>query len=57
MKIDIVPPPRPRAAPPMPGLSPAWLAHAPHRLMFFVGAGNVLLAMLWWVFALNYARS
>ncbi|WP_132999778.1 NnrS family protein [Luteimonas arsenica] len=24
------------------------LAAAPHRLMFFVGAGNVLLAMAWW---------
>lgn len=24
------------------------LVQAPHRLMFFIGAGNVLLAMLWW---------
>ena len=24
------------------------LAAAPHRLLFFVGASNVLLAMLWW---------
>src|SRR5690606_6552680 len=24
------------------------LAQAPHRLLFFVGACNVLLAMLWW---------
>jgi uncharacterized protein involved in response to NO len=26
------------------------LAAAPHRLMFFIGAGNVLLAMVWWTF-------
>ncbi|TXH83449.1 MAG: NnrS family protein [Pseudoxanthomonas sp.] len=56
MKIDIVPPPRPRAAPPQAGLSPAWLAHAPHRLMFFIGAGNVLLAMLWWALWLVATR-
>ena len=48
MKIDIIPPPDPRATPPLRGLSPSWLAQAPHRMMFFVGAGNVLLAMLWW---------
>ena len=24
------------------------LAQAPHRVMFFVGASNVLLAMAWW---------
>jgi uncharacterized protein involved in response to NO len=29
-------------------LSPKMLAAAPHRLLFFVGAGNVLLAMAWW---------
>jgi uncharacterized protein involved in response to NO len=28
--------------------SPKWLAAAPHRLLFAVGAGNVLLAMAWW---------
>lgn len=28
--------------------SPALLAAAPHRLMFFIGAGNLLLAMAWW---------
>jgi uncharacterized protein involved in response to NO len=28
--------------------SPRLLAAAPHRLMFFIGAGNILLAMLWW---------
>jgi len=30
------------------GISPRLLGVAPHRLMFFVGASNVLLAMLWW---------
>ena len=44
-------PPRRRA-----GASPAWLAHAPHRLMFFVGAANVLLAMLWWALWLLSVR-
>lgn len=29
-------------------LSPLLLSHAPHRLMFFIGASNLLLAMLWW---------
>ncbi len=29
-------------------MSPALLANAPHRLMFFIGATNLLLAMLWW---------
>jgi uncharacterized protein involved in response to NO len=28
--------------------SPRFLARAPHRLLFAVGAGNVLLAMAWW---------
>jgi uncharacterized protein involved in response to NO len=28
--------------------SPQLLAAAPHRLLFFIGAGNVLLAMMWW---------
>ncbi|MFM6989668.1 MAG: NnrS family protein, partial [Arenimonas sp.] len=32
------------------------LAAAPHRLMFFVGAGNVLLAMAWWTFWLINSR-
>jgi uncharacterized protein involved in response to NO len=32
------------------------LAAAPHRLLFFVGAGNVLLAMAWWTFWLINAR-
>ena len=37
-------------------LSPRLLAAAPHRLLFFVGAGNVLLAMLWWALWLVAAR-
>ncbi|MFZ9348987.1 MAG: hypothetical protein ACO24Z_09745, partial [Arenimonas sp.] len=32
------------------------LAAAPHRLMFFIGAGNVLLAMAWWTFWLINSR-
>lgn len=36
--------------------SPRWLTVAPHRLMFFVGASNVLLAMLWWTGWLVAAR-
>lgn len=32
------------------------LAAAPHRLLFFAGAGNVLLAMSWWTFWLINAR-
>jgi len=32
----------------VPHLSPRLLAAAPHRLMFFIGAGNLLLAMAWW---------
>lgn len=38
------------------GLSPALLAAAPHRLLFFVGALNVLLAMSWWLLWLIDAR-
>lgn len=38
------------------GLSPALLAAAPHRLLFFVGAVNVLLAMTWWLLWLLDAR-
>jgi len=37
-------------------LSPRLLAQAPHRLMFFVGASNVMLAMLWWATWLADAR-
>lgn len=36
--------------------SPGLLAAAPHRLMFFIGAANVLLAMLWWALWLVSAR-
>jgi uncharacterized protein involved in response to NO len=32
------------------------LAAAPHRLLFFVGAGNVLIAMTWWALWLIDAR-
>lgn len=32
------------------------LAQAPHRLMFFIGAGNLLLAMAWWACWLLAAR-
>ena len=31
---------------PRPGASPRWLAQAPHRMMFFVGSANVLVASL-----------
>ena len=37
-------------------VSPRLLAQAPHRLMFFIGASNVLLAMLWWAAWLASAR-
>ncbi|GHB97656.1 NnrS family protein [Thermomonas carbonis] len=37
-------------------LSPRLLAQAPHRLMFFIGAGNLLLAMAWWAMWLADAR-
>ena len=36
--------------------SPRVLARAPHRLLFFIGAGNVLLAMSWWALWLVAAR-
>ncbi|MGN6224896.1 NnrS family protein [Pseudoxanthomonas sp.] len=38
----------PTPAGPSAGMSARQLLQAPHRLMFFIGAGNVLLAMLWW---------
>ncbi len=41
---------------PVAGPSPARLAGAPHRLMFFIGATNVLLAMAWWAAWLVDAR-
>ncbi|TWI12514.1 NnrS family protein [Aerolutibacter ruishenii] len=34
--------------PALSSLSPKALAWAPHRLMFFIGSSNLLLAMLWW---------
>jgi uncharacterized protein involved in response to NO len=37
-------------------LSPRLLAEAPHRLLFFVGATNVLAAMAWWAIWLVAAR-
>jgi uncharacterized protein involved in response to NO len=37
-------------------LSPRLLANAPHRLMFAIGAANVLLAMTWWTLWLVDAR-
>jgi uncharacterized protein involved in response to NO len=39
-----------------PAFSPALLARAPHRLLFFIGAANVLLAMAWWTLWLVDAR-
>ncbi len=47
---------KPSAPSPQPALSPAMLARAPHRLLFFIGAANVLLAMLWWTLWLVDAR-
>ncbi|QSX77666.1 NnrS family protein [Agrilutibacter solisilvae] len=41
---------------PASSFSPRLLARAPHRLMFFVGASNVALAMLWWAAWLVAAR-
>ncbi|WP_147651978.1 NnrS family protein [Vulcaniibacterium gelatinicum] len=49
--MHAAPLPAPALAP-----SPRLLAAAPHRLLFFVGAGNVLLAMLWWAAWLASAR-
>ncbi len=49
-------PEAPAPAQTTPMLSPRLLASAPHRLMFFVGTSNVLLAMLWWAAWLLAAR-
>ena len=38
----------PQPLPASPRASVLQLANAPHRLMFFIGASNLLLAMLWW---------
>lgn len=42
--VSISAPPQPPAK----GLSTRQLLQAPHRLMFFIGASNLLLAMAWW---------
>ncbi|MEO5628579.1 MAG: NnrS family protein [Thermomonas sp.] len=42
--MDTTPSPLPVST----GASLQQLAQAPHRLMFFIGASNLLLAMLWW---------
>src|SRR3546814_3262299 len=47
---------KPPTAPATATLSPATLARAPHRLLFFIGAANVLLAMFWWQLWLVEAR-
>jgi uncharacterized protein involved in response to NO len=39
-----------------PRFSPRLLGAAPHRLLFFVGAANLLLAMAWWALWLAAAR-
>lgn len=44
----------PAASPP--DFSLKLLARAPHRLLFFIGAANVLLAMAWWALWLVDAR-
>lgn len=43
-------------APEVPGIGIGRLGTAPHRLMFFIGAGNLLLAMGWWAAWLAAAR-
>ncbi|WP_238394532.1 NnrS family protein [Pseudoxanthomonas wuyuanensis] len=37
-------------------MSATRLVQAPHRLMFFIGASNLLLAMLWWTLWLASSR-
>ena len=48
--MDTLPTPR------LDSLSPSLLADAPHRLMFFIGATNLMLAMAWWAAWLASAR-
>ncbi len=43
-------------SPPASNLSLRRLGAAPHRLMFFIGASNLLLAMAWWAAWLAAAR-
>lgn len=45
--------PTPSTATPFP---PLRLAHAPHRLLFFVGVSNLVLAMAWWAAVLAVQR-
>ena len=42
--------------PAVPRFTASRLVDAPHRLLFFVGASNVLLAMLWWAAWLSATR-
>ena len=42
--------------PPLRQLSPRLLGSAPHRLMFFIGASNLMLAMAWWASWLAASR-
>ncbi|MCD9087816.1 NnrS family protein [Stenotrophomonas sp. SY1] len=39
-----------------PGMALRNLGRTPHRLMFFIGASNLLLAMAWWALWLIHAR-
>ncbi|WP_079722496.1 NnrS family protein [Pseudoxanthomonas indica] len=45
--MPTIPLPTPPTSVPAP-VSIRQLLQAPHRLMFFIGAGNLMLAMLWW---------
>ena len=45
-----------RSEPKAAALSPGLLAIAPHRLMFFIGSMNLLIAMAWWAAWLVGAR-
>ena len=45
-----------RRTSPLPASTLRQIAAAPHRLLFFIGATNVLLAMLWWACWLVAAR-
>lgn len=47
---------QPDARSPTSPTSPTPLLRAPHRLLFFIGAGNLLLAMLWWALWLGTLR-
>ncbi|MGH8518928.1 MAG: NnrS family protein, partial [Panacagrimonas sp.] len=45
-----------KSAAPVGATSLSQLGVAPHRLLFFVGACNVLLAMAWWAAWLGFQR-